>query len=201
MPSSWESVCNLALSRIGLEDITSLSDDLARAIACRVAYQNVVDEVLLGHDWVCARHQKDLAALATFPVYKFDYQYILPVNPYCLRVREVANLAELPIKYQMMGRYILCDEPDGVYLSYIKRITDPAELDGILANCISLRLASWIEPRFGDSITRRKSILEEYGGLILQAKIEGAAHDYADDETERSADTENGNSDWSQAGR
>ena len=191
----------MALSRLGLEDITSLTDDTARAIACRVAYQNVIDEVLLGHDWVCARYMKDLTALVSTPVYKFYYQYLLPANPYCLRIREVANLSEVSIKYQMMGRYILCDEPDGLYLSYNKRVTDPTELDGILANCISLRLASWIEPRFGDSITRRKSILEEYGGLILQAKIEGAAHDYADDETERSADTEDGNSDWSQAGR
>jgi len=191
----------MALSRLGLEDITLLTDDTARAIACRVAYQNVIDEVLLEHDWVCARYMKDLTALVSTPAYKFYYQYLLPANPYCLRIREVANLSEVSIKYQMMGRYILCDEPDGLYLSYNKRVTDPTELDGILANCISLRLASWIEPRFGDSITRRKSILEEYGGLILQAKIEGAAHDYADDETERSADTEDGNSDWSQAGR
>lgn len=191
----------MALSRIGLEDITSLTDDTGRAIACRLSYQNVVDEVILGHDWVCTRHMIDLTAMASAPIYKFDYQYLLPANPYCLRVREVADLSELPIKYQMMGRYILCDEPDGLYLSYSKRITDPTELDGILSNCISLRLASWIEPRFGDSITRRKSILEEYGGLILQAKIEGAMQDYANDETERSADTEDGNSDWSQAGR
>lgn len=201
MPSSFVVICNMALIRLGEAQITALTDDTVEAETCNTMYAQVVDEVLNGWDWLSSRHMASLTADATAPTFKWDYRYLMPSNPYCLRVLEVRNLYEVPIKYQIRGRYVQCDEEDGIYLSYSKRITDPTEIDPLLSQAISLRLASWMEPKFGDSITRRNSILSEFGGVILQAKMDGAIQDYSQDETERSADTEDGNSDWAQAGR
>lgn len=199
--NSWVVLCNMALTRLGEDNITALSDSSVQAIACNIAYLPVVDEVLTAYDWVCSRETAQLAASLTIPTYKWKSSYLLPASPYCLRVREVLNLGEEPIPYHLKGRSILCDDPDGIFLGYNKRMTVPADIDPLLASAMSLRLASWIEPQFGDSIMRRKSILEEYDVIILQAKMSGAIQDYSQDELERSADAEYGNSDWARAGR
>ncbi len=197
---SWVKICNLALSRIGEPDITALDDDTEEAIACNSVYESVVDEVLEMYNWACARSMAILSADSSTPVFKWDYQYPFPSNPYCLRVIKVQDTGETDIEYEIQGRKILCDEEDGIYLQFSKRIVDPAELSPWLSTCIALKLANWIEPRFGDSITRRKSIMDEFAAAVLEAKIAGQCQDWGDDETERGSENKYGNLDWVSAG-
>jgi len=189
----------MALSRIGEQPINSLTEDLTAARACNRAYQLVVDEVIEGRDWFCARAQAILAASTVAPVYGWSYKYPLPASPYCIRLIEVVNSIGIPLEYKLMGRDILSNYGDGLYIMYAKRITNVVELNPLLAQSISLRLAHWIEPLFGDSITRRKSIMDELGIILLQAKQSGAMQDYADEEVEN--DSTSGNAEWIKYGR
>jgi hypothetical protein len=197
--TTFVQVCNMALSRLGEDLISDLDSEDTTETRCREVYPQVVDEVLSAYNWACARSQILLSADGTTPAAKWDYRYAMPTNPYCLRIHAVKDLDENDIEYEVMGRYILCDEEDGIILEYGCRLVLPATFDSILSQAISLRIAWWIEPLFGDSVTRRKSIADEYSGLIMKARIEGALQGWADDETNRSPDGDN--ADWINAGR
>jgi len=201
MPSSWEKVCNLAMARLGEPFITNLSDNTKEAKACKNTYEMVVDEVLERHNWSFANEIVSIAPLSTTPVAKWEYEYLMPSSPYCLRVIKVQDSDENDIEYAISGRKIMCNQEDEIILHYTSRITDPTHLPPTLAMAIALRLAHWIEAKFGDSITRRKSIGDEYDAVILQAKINNQASDYSNDEYERSGDNIYGNSDWVTEGR
>lgn len=109
-----------------------------RAIICNAFYPQVRDEVLRAHPWNCAKVMVQLAALSATPLYKFTYQYQLPVDPYCLKVLDVND--DDSVIWKVYGRTLLTDEGT-VKITYIGRVN--VELfDALLVSAISRRLAA-----------------------------------------------------------
>ena len=80
------SICSNALRRLGDSPITSLSDDTERARLCNALYEPARDSLLRSHAFNFSITRASLAKSATTPAFEFANQFILPTDPFCLRV-------------------------------------------------------------------------------------------------------------------
>lgn len=136
MSASKIQICNLALSKLNAENIVNVTDDSRSAELCNDFYDSAVDAVLRSYLWNCAKERVTLAALATAPLFDWDYQYELPVD--CLRVIRSEPDQEFVIE---AGK--LLTDCETCSILYIKRI-DAGAFDPLLVECVALDLAAKI---------------------------------------------------------
>ena len=163
-------ICNIALSNLGDQKISSLSDANERARLCNLRYNDVRDSVLRSHPWSCAITRTQLARSDTAPTWGFDYAYPLPSD--CLRVLDVEDWNE---PYRVENGSIVTDS-DTIKLKYIKQITDPNEFDALIIQAIGLRLASEI----AESLTGRPELRDNLFGKYQTALAEARSVDSAE---------------------
>lgn len=158
MPSEVD-ICNMALLGVGAKPkISSLTEDSDNARLARQFYGPVRDAVLRSHIWNCAieRPSSSITPLSTSPDTDYDYQYQLPVNPYCLRVLQVGELEDQPKTWVVEGRKLLCNDST-TKIVYIKRITDTNEFDPLLVDAIVNRL----QIKFAFPITNKRDLVKD----------------------------------------
>lgn len=178
MANSWVEVCNQALVYLGSDRIQALTEANDRARICNERYQSVADAVMGEHLWSAAEKQTSLASDSTAPLYGYDYKYQLPVD--CLYIREVTDTdGGLITNWKRIGQFIHCDE-NALLLGYTKQITDPTELDPLLAESIAARLAMEIAYR----ITKSNPIADRCA-VIYAAKITAAKFNDAEENPDR----------------
>jgi hypothetical protein len=136
--ASWANIANMALFRLGSQPLVNFETQTGvPASLCREFMQRAVNDVLIKHPWSCAKARQRLAALSEAPEgEEWGYQFQLPVNPRCLKVRRTDP--DTPWEHQ--GDRLLANQAE-LTLIYTKEITNPAELDDELDTVISLRLA------------------------------------------------------------
>ena len=136
------SICSNALRRLGDDPITSLSDDTERARLCNAFYGDARDHVLRSHPWNFAITRAKLARLSAKPSYGFQYQYSLPVSPYCLRILEMEH-PDYIFKIEndaTNGRVLLTDQ-DEANVMYVARITNAALYDSMFVDVLTAKMA------------------------------------------------------------
>lgn len=155
--SSQVQLCNLALSRLGANTITSLTDGTTEAKLCNTFFDDLVEEVIAEGSWPSTIRRTSLAATTTTPSFDFTYQYQLPVDPKALKILNINESYPNAITYVIEGDKLLCDE-SSVKIRYVAKITDTSEWDVYLKRAFVSRLSSELAyPITGDD---RKSIQE-----------------------------------------
>lgn len=150
-------VCNVALTMIGAEKLTSLSDDDSDAAeACRRLYGPIRDEVVSAYFWREARARAALSPLSETPAFEFDYQYLLPAD--CLRPVELYGSLEV---WTIEDRNLLTNETT-VNLKYIKKITNVTNFSPELVSAIAARLASDLAVTLSGSKTLAEAMQSIY---------------------------------------
>lgn len=154
MVRSSTEVCNLALTLLGQNRISSLDAADENAVICNLLYEPMLDEALRMFDWNFAITRQDLAPLSETNKTAFDYVYQLPMAPYCLRVLMItdpdSDYEDQPEEdYTVEGRMLYTDM-DGVTLKYIGRITDTQQWDA----SFSLFFQYWLASRLAYRITK-----------------------------------------------
>ena len=143
------SICNLALSRLGEESITALSDNTPQAIECNRLYAITRDMELRGHNWNFAIRRADLAADTTSPSWGYDNRYRLPAD--FLKLVEVESTDQWRVEAGNAGEsgsfFVLTDLSDPIYIRYVARVTDPAVFDPLFINMLAARLAMDLAPK------------------------------------------------------
>ena len=81
-------VVNNALLLIGDQTITSLGQDVPRAVFMNALYVPTLDEVLRMHNWNFAQVRATVGPLLCAPAWDFAYQFALPCSPYALMILE-----------------------------------------------------------------------------------------------------------------
>lgn len=141
MSVSETDIANMALAAAGAKPpIVSLTEDSDNARLCNRFFAPVRDAVLRAHPWNCAIHRKTITALSATPDSDYDNQFQLPANPWCLRILQVGEIADQPVKWRVEGRRLLTTD-SSVKIVYIKRITDTNEFDALLLDAFVLKLA------------------------------------------------------------
>lgn len=146
MADSDVDVANMALSLLGEASITSLDAEQNAAHVLRRLYTIALDAALRDHNWNFAQLRRSLARHAVAPEYDFAYQYVLPTDPYCLRVLEtdlVENEAWRIETYKTAAEQsrVIVTDATAVEILYIARLTDPVLWDALFADAMAFELA------------------------------------------------------------
>ena len=157
-------ICNIALSNIGEQRISALSDNTERARLCNLRFEDCRDAVLRSYPWKCAVARVALASSTTAPAWGYTYQYLLPSD--CLRVLDIEEVTE---DYQIEGRFIVTDAT-AVKLKYIQRIEDPNQFDALLVQAIAMKLASELAEAITGRADLRDRMLSKYLQVISEAR-------------------------------
>lgn len=179
-------LCNMALGRIGAGRITALTEETNEAIYCNLWYEQTRNEVLRSRAWKSCTELQTLAQLSTTPIFGWSYQYQMPTDPRAIRIISVYPSSG----YERQGRLLLSDE-SSLSLKYVAEVSDPNNLDEILAEVITLRLAVKLAKAVANDKELSKDLLREYLAIYQLAKqADGAdssgdnAKDAQDDSTE-----------------
>lgn len=147
--ASVVSICNLALSNIGKDNINALTDAGAEARACSQFYEHTRDTLLQGYPWRFAGKTQAMAQVANDKPGKWSFAYSRPND--CLKVRWVrpeyaegscrlTPHEETAFPYEIEGVRIYTDLPTA-FLHYTARLTDPTLFPQLFVDALSWHLA------------------------------------------------------------
>lgn len=182
MATSVIEVCNNALLDLGESVIMSLGDESKAAGLCNHRWPAVRDAVLRAHPWNCAMGQAELAASTAAPLWKWEYKYVLPTD--FLRIVHIVSQSgyEVP-DWEIQGGIILCNEEAPIYISYVRRETDPKKYDALLGEALSARLAATLAYPLSGSTSLAQSYWAVYQEKLAEARgvdaREGVPESYA----------------------
>lgn len=147
--ASVVSICNLALSNIGKDNINALTDAGAEARACSQFYEHTRDVLLQAYPWRFAGVTVSLAQVANDKPGQWGYAYQRPTD--CLKVRWVRpeyDLADLPMTRQEELAHPHEAEGQRIYanlspafLRYTSRLTDPSRFSPLFVDALAWHLA------------------------------------------------------------
>lgn len=146
------SICNVALSHLGKDDIASLTEKGAEARACNRFWKPALDALLAAHPWRFAKSSVSMAEVSNTKPGDWAHAYKRPAG--CLSVRHVrhesvsggpslASIEEgMPFgyPYEIEGDVIFCDLSPAV-LVYTVSISDPERFPPLFVEALSWHLA------------------------------------------------------------
>ncbi len=180
--TSVVSICNLALSNLGADNISALSDAGAEARACRQFYDQTLDALLQVYPWRFAGKTVSLAEVTNTEVGKWGYAYRKPVD--CLKprwVRPEYSLAdpayqtqqqEIFNPYDIEGDILFCNLSPA-FLRYTAQITDPTKFPPLFVESLSWHLAV----RMAMPLTKDQGIRKEAYQLAMASRSTAEAMD------------------------
>lgn len=143
------SICNLALSNIGKDNISSLTEASAEARACNQFYEHTRDLLLQAYPWRWAEAAVSLAEITNTKPGDWAYAYQRPSD--CLKIRwlrpeysedttAMTEQDELSVPYEVEGQTVFCDLSPAV-MRYTSRATDPTKFSPLFVDALSWHLA------------------------------------------------------------
>ena len=151
--ASFVEITSNALRLLGDDPITSLSDDSERARLVNALYEEVRDEVTRAAMWNCAKDRQVLASLTATPAFGWAFYHQLPSD--CLRVVDVLS-GDTRIEHELEGRKLMTDE-SSVNLIFLKKITDPNDMDSLFIGVYTAKLAA----ELAEPVTGSRSLGEQ----------------------------------------
>ena len=139
-------VANMALTLLGQQSIADLDDETDHARTMKRLYTMCLDAALRNHNWNFAQVRASLARHSAAPTWEFSYQYVLPTDPYCLRVLETnlnddeAWRIETYKTGSEQSRVIVTDF-SSIKILYVARLTDPVLWDSLFADAMAWEMA------------------------------------------------------------
>lgn len=166
--TSIVSICNLALSNIGKDNIAALNEPNPEARACRQFYGHVRDMLLQAYPWRFAGRTISLAELANDKPGAWGHAYARPTD--CLKVRYVRGAysetdlsAETPVsidgfgaRHEIEGQTIYTDLSPA-FLRYTFRAEDTSKYPPLFTEAFGWHLAV----RLAMPLTRDPSVRRE----------------------------------------
>lgn len=146
MATSVETICNMALLHLGtgaaIDDINEASSE---ASACRVYYDQCLDELLAIADWPWATKYVSLGLVAEEPNGEWDFEYRIPVDS--ITVRRIIPAggytgASLPFERSLdaSGGLIWTDVADAV-MEYTARAVNVAYFPPLFTSALAWKIA------------------------------------------------------------
>ena len=212
MAYSIVGIVNMALQRIGAKGrITNISDATdPNAVKANAVWEYIRDEVLEEVKPKFAAFRVALAQSATTPANSdvYDYAYPLPNDYICM----ANGIADDPVVWPssvvpyvietltasedslaLMTNYDSVTEPYPIYLTYIRRITNPARYTASFINALSFRLGAELSFAIPESGQKFEAMMTMYEKTKRKAKAGSNQQDYLADEK--------GSDNWEMAGR
>ena len=174
--TSFVSICNRALTFLGADPLTALTDDSKEGRACNRMYEQSRDQALRDHPWNFAIKRASLAASTTAPIYEYTNAFTWPTG--CLRIIEVDTTEEWAVE----GRSIVSDAAAPLKIVYIDTITDPTEFDAMFIEAYAYRIAADISYDIIANQTVTTNLETLYAAKLAAARLVDAQESLSADE-------------------
>lgn len=169
MALSIVEICNNALQDLGEDSITNLTDSNRTARVCNQRWPATRDAVLRAHPWNCCMGQAELANGANAPIWKWGFRYQLPTD--FLRVVAVVDQGEnLITEWEIQGRVLLCNAEAPIFISYVRRETDPSMYDALLCEALTARMSAALAYPLTASTSLGQAMWDKYREAITEAR-------------------------------
>lgn len=173
-------ICNMGLSWLGADRITSLDDESEQANLCKLNYATIRDTVLEAREWTFAVKRFTILPTGDTPEFNWSQEYNLPtevLRALTVERKSVVGSNELTsnfIEHEQMnwvreGNKILADW-DSISLRAIIRIEDTTMFSPSFVHALAARIAADLTI----PITRSKTLQKQMYALYL-AKLADAA--------------------------
>lgn len=154
---------NIALRRVGVGSILSLSDGTEQAQSAGELFPIVRDSILRDHTWKFAKKQSALTQYATSPTYDYTFAYLLPVD--CLFVVSAKDRARFNI-LNINDQKVLVSDDAGVMITYRARVENPALWDPLFVSAFVSKLASEFALSLVKNYKLHEALMLEYLKVI-----------------------------------
>jgi hypothetical protein len=158
-------ICNSALTLLGCDLISSITQETKSARLLNGIWDLSRDEVIRAHRWNFATKRAVLAPTATAPDFEWDYAFDIPND--CLRILEPDSN---DLQFVVENGQILCDE-DSLNFKYVYRNEDESSWDASFARAMALYLAKEICYAMTQSLALTESIEKRYMMALAEAKF------------------------------
>jgi hypothetical protein len=179
-------ICNSALLRLGAATIADITDNSPEARACAIQYDSNRRSELRRHPWNFAIKRVVLAPDTTAPAFEFDAAFSLPAD--CLRVI-LPN--DSTIDWVIEGGKILTSwssspvtgstTANTLSLRYVQDIEDVTKFDPAFYDALCVALATDLCEKLTTSNAKKQALMEEYKGIISEARRSDAIENLPED--------------------
>lgn len=179
------SICNLALSRIGVTmKIASLSDRTKEAVELNAVFAEVRERVLAAAPWPFARKIVELQKTGTTP-YRWAYRYEYPGD--CVAIRAIYPpfpagqtaqtfrrwLQENTVKYEIAldedDALTICSDQNAAIIEYTARVENPRRFDAPFTSAFAWALAAEIALPLAKTIDHSRNAGTMYEKEVYEA--------------------------------
>ena len=163
--ASKVAICNLALTELGANIITSLdaSDTSKEADTCRAVYDLILDEVLEAHHWDFAKTWVALALDAGYTSIDEIYEYAYEKPADFIRFSRLESKSN---NFEVRGSSIVSNVED-LEIEYIWRVVDPTQYPSHFIMAFVARLKASLVTPIARKGTKSIDYLRVYEELVL----------------------------------
>lgn len=186
-------IWNMALAHLGHgKQVASADERSPEALACKLFWEQVVDEVLGDYPWTFTRKVEALALVDTFTAETAEWTYSYRVPSDCLSIRRILSgvrkdtndsVVSFVTGQDDQGDLIFTDAEDAE-AEYTARIEDASKFPAKFAQALALLLAVYVSPRItsGDRSGLREQAAQLYAGTLAKAQSNDSAKGRPDPE-------------------
>ena len=159
----------MALSRLGANTITALTDATTEAKLCNTFFTTLARRVMGQGSWSSTLTRTSLAMTTNTPAFGFTNEFQLPVDPLCLRVISIDETVPGSIDYRIETDKLLTDD-GSVKIRYIAELTDTEDWDIYLEEAFEVLLAHYLSLSLSSDKQLSRSLRQEYA-LLLETNL------------------------------
>lgn len=172
--ASQVDICNRALTLLGANLITSMTQGIEEARRCNANYTTALEELLEEFNWPWATFPGTLSPLSSTPDFSWGYQYQLPTSPKFIRRIKVMDAGENDIDFEIQGDKLLCNEDEAVCLEYIGYVDNPLIMPPKVREALAYKIASILAYPLTKSRTLQADMVLLYRDALKAAKVKQA---------------------------
>ena len=167
-------IVNRALTLLGVNTITALTDSDKAASTASVLWDDTRAAVFRAHPWNCLTKRVALSKDSSSPAYGYDNRFQLPAD-----FLRLIQLEEPTDNYQIENDFILYDG-DTLNVQYLALVTDVTKYDTLLIDTLAARLAAELAQPLLQSTSAMDQMWKMYEMKLKEARYVDAQENCQD---------------------
>ena len=180
--ASQTEICSRALTKLGADRITSITENSKSARAMNALWETVRKAELRKRIWKFATMRTTLPAVSTPPAWGYNNAFQLPAD--FLRLVQVNDTFAVPAltdyrdqddsSYQIENGLILTIFNAPLKIRYVQDVTDTGRFDALFVEVFASKLAYEACEEITQSLSKRQQANEDYKQAMHDATLTGA---------------------------